>query len=179
MANQQDFEQVQSNAQEEMPVMQTKAVKKKKSNLGKLFLALVVASGVGFGAFAVMGGNVTELTGFAKQEEGGMAQVAEDVAFYSAMPKITVNLLSGNGQDEFVKVGAVLEYSDQNMEEIIFNRQARIIDSFTSLLRNLRVTDIKGSAGTQLLREELTKRANLVLHPHAINTVRFQEIIIQ
>ncbi len=179
MANQQDFEQVQNNAQAEMPVMQTKAVKKKKSNFGKLLLALVIASGVGFGAYTVMGGNVSQLTSFAKQDEAAVAQAVEDVAFYSPVPTITVNLLSGNGQDEFVKVGAVLEYSDQNMEEIIFTRQARIIDSFTSLLRNLRVTDIKGSAGTQLLREELTKRANLVLHPHAINTVRFQEIIIQ
>jgi flagellar FliL protein len=46
-------------------------------------------------------------------------------------------------------------------------------------LRELRPSDLNGSAGLFRLKEELTKRVNLALAPQQVNAVLFKEIIIQ
>jgi flagellar FliL protein len=55
----------------------------------------------------------------------------------------------------------------------------RLLDLFTTYLREIRPEELRGSAGTQRLREELMARANLVAAPVRINDVLFQEILVQ
>ena len=55
----------------------------------------------------------------------------------------------------------------------------RVVDAFQVHLRELRVTDLEGSAGLYRLRDELTKRVNLAVAPNKINAVLFKEIIVQ
>jgi flagellar FliL protein len=55
----------------------------------------------------------------------------------------------------------------------------RIIDLFQTYLREMRPEELRGSAGTQRLREELVARANLVAAPARVVDVLFQEIIVQ
>jgi flagellar FliL protein len=46
-------------------------------------------------------------------------------------------------------------------------------------LRELRVTDLEGSAGLYRLREELTRRVNVAIAPNRIRAVLFKEIVVQ
>ncbi len=55
----------------------------------------------------------------------------------------------------------------------------RVLDAFQVYLRELRATDLEGSAGIFRLKEELVRRVNLAVHPAAIDSVAFNEIIVQ
>jgi flagellar protein FliL len=55
----------------------------------------------------------------------------------------------------------------------------RIIDNFQVYLRELRVEDLKGSAGMYRLREELLLRVNAAVAPAKINDVLFKEMLVQ
>ncbi len=46
-------------------------------------------------------------------------------------------------------------------------------------MRELRPSDLNGSAGLFRLKEELTKRVNLALAPNQVNAVLFKEVVIQ
>ena len=46
-------------------------------------------------------------------------------------------------------------------------------------MRELRQSDLNGSAGLFRLKEELTKRVNTVISPDHVNAVLFKEVVIQ
>ena len=45
--------------------------------------------------------------------------------------------------------------------------------------RELRVEDLRGSAGVQRLREELLMRVNTAVHPIEVRDVLFKEMLVQ
>ena len=53
------------------------------------------------------------------------------------------------------------------------------VDWFQTFLREMRPSDLEGSAGLYRLRDELTRRVNLAVAPNKINAVLFKEIIVQ
>ena len=55
----------------------------------------------------------------------------------------------------------------------------RVIDQFQSYLRELRVEDVRGSAGVMRLKEELLRRANLAVAPTPVRDVLLKEMIVQ
>jgi flagellar FliL protein len=55
----------------------------------------------------------------------------------------------------------------------------RIIDNFQVYLRELRVEDLKGSAGMYRLREELLTRVSAAAHPIRVNDILFKEMLVQ
>ena len=55
----------------------------------------------------------------------------------------------------------------------------RVMDAFQTYLRELRPTDLDGSAGLYRLKEELTRRVNAAVAPNHITAVLFKEIIVQ
>jgi flagellar FliL protein len=55
----------------------------------------------------------------------------------------------------------------------------RLLDTFQTYLRELRPTDLDGSAGLYRLKEELTRRVNASIAPNRINAVLFKEIVVQ
>ena len=65
------------------------------------------------------------------------------------------------------------------MVEQIKPAMPRITDLFQTYLRELRSSDISGSAGLFRLKEEMLRRVNLAVAPAAVNTVLFREIVIQ
>jgi flagellar FliL protein len=46
-------------------------------------------------------------------------------------------------------------------------------------LRELRTTDLDGSAGIYRLKEELARRVNVAIHPARVDAVLFKEILVQ
>ena len=49
----------------------------------------------------------------------------------------------------------------------------------TAYLRELRPTDLDGSAGLYRLKEELTRRVNAAVAPNHVTAVLFKEIVVQ
>ena len=50
---------------------------------------------------------------------------------------------------------------------------------FQTYLRELRPSDLNGSAGMFRLKEELTKRVNYAVSPNQVSAVLFKEIVVQ
>ena len=55
----------------------------------------------------------------------------------------------------------------------------RIVDQFQGYLRELRVDDIKGSAGIMRLKEEMLRRINVAAAPYRVRDVLLKEMIVQ
>jgi flagellar protein FliL len=97
------------------------------------------------------------------------------------MPDVLVNLSSTGAGDrtQYLKVKVVLELPDQALSAQIQPVMPRLMDTFQTYLRELRPTDLDGSAGLYRLKEELTRRVNAAIAPARINAVLFKEIVIQ
>ncbi len=55
----------------------------------------------------------------------------------------------------------------------------RVMDTFQTYLRELRPSDLDGSAGLYRLKEELTRRVNATITPNRVNALLFKEIVVQ
>ena len=109
---------------------------------------------------------------------GGEAETAETAPVYDYdLPTMTVNLNSEKA--EFLKLSVTLELKDESMVELIEPRMTRVIDAFQVYLRELRRSDIEGSAGIYRLKEELRRRVNLAIYPAEVNGILFREILVQ
>jgi flagellar FliL protein len=133
-------------------------------------VALIAVGGIGGGAWHFLGGSRTEAAPAAK--------IKPPVFF--EMPDVLVNLSStGNDRTQYLKVKVVLELPDEAMKAQIEPLMPRLMDTFQTYLRELRPTDLDGSAGLYRLKEELTRRVNAAISPDHINAVLFKEIVIQ
>lgn len=121
---------------------------------------------------------------------GGEAEGAADIghrlaceggnACYYAMPKMVVNLAGTAGQrSPYMELELSLEAANGSAFNRIPELMPRLKDQLNSFLRELRVEDLNGSAGTFTLRRELLKRFNLVLDPKKIDAVLIEGMLIQ
>ena len=60
----------------------------------------------------------------------------------------------------------MLELPDQELVAQIQPVMPRVMDAFQTYLRELRPTDLDGSAGLYRLKEELTRRVNTAIAPN-------------
>jgi flagellar FliL protein len=96
------------------------------------------------------------------------------------LPDTLVNLSnSGAERPQYLKVKIVLELPEQGMVAQVQPVMPRVMDSFQTYLRELRPTDLEGSAGLYRLKEELTRRVNNAISPNRVNAVLFKEIVVQ
>ena len=96
------------------------------------------------------------------------------------IPEVLVNLSSsGAGRSHYLKAKIVLEVADAKIAEEIKPVLPRVLDAFQTYLREMRSSDLEGSAGLYRLRDELTRRVNLAVAPSKINAVLFKEIVVQ
>lgn len=102
------------------------------------------------------------------------ASAAAPSTFIFNLPEMTVNL-NTNGQGEsFMKVTVALEVADQAMMTEIQPRMAKVVDAFQVYLRELRPSDLQGSAGIYRLKEELLRRVNVAVAPAQIDGILFK-----
>jgi flagellar FliL protein len=91
-----------------------------------------------------------------------------------------VNLVGAPGERvQYLKVKVVLEVKEEPQVEKIKPALPRVTDLFQTYMRELRPSDLNGSAGLFRLKEELTKRVNTVISPDHVNAVLFKEVVIQ
>jgi flagellar FliL protein len=106
--------------------------------------------------------------------------VAGKPAIFVDLPDVLVNLSNaGSERTQYLKVKIVLELPDPEVVNQIQPLMPRVLDAFQTYLRELRPTDLDGSAGLYRLKEELTRRVNAAVAPNRITAVLFKEIIVQ
>ena len=80
---------------------------------------------------------------------------------------------------QYLKVKVVLEVKEEKQAEAIKPTMPRVADIFQTYLRELRASDLNGSAGLFRLKEELTRRVNAAVSPSQVSAVLFKEIVVQ
>ncbi|HEX5007320.1 MAG TPA: flagellar basal body-associated FliL family protein [Hyphomonadaceae bacterium] len=115
-----------------------------------------------------------------EQEMGRLLECEEGNPCYYAMPDLIVNLAAVDGQrEQSLKLDLVLEASDPANFDAVPAAMPRLKDQLNSFLRELRVEDLNGSAGTYRLRRELMKRFNVVMAPAKVDAVLIEGMLIQ
>jgi flagellar FliL protein len=99
---------------------------------------------------------------------------------YVEVPDMLVNLVGSPGERvQYLKLKIVLEVKEEKQVEAIKPTLPRVTDIFQTYLRELRSSDLNGSAGLFRLREELTRRVNAAVSPNQVSAVLFKEIVVQ
>lgn len=100
-------------------------------------------------------------------------------SLYMDMPDMVVNLSAVDNRSQYLKIKVALEAKEQAALDAIEPMMPRVLDLFQVYLRELRSSDLDGSAGIFRLKEELLRRINLTIHPNRVDRVLFKEIIVQ
>ena len=144
---------------------------------GKLKIMIAAA-----GLLVVIGGGIGAWLLFfhhSGEEMHAEAPAAKPPSFVD-VPEILVNLAGSPGERvQYLKVKLVLELKEEKQVEAIKPSMPRVTDIFQSYLRELRPTDLNGSAGLFRLKEELTKRVNVAVAPNQVSAVLFKEVVVQ
>ncbi len=90
-----------------------------------------------------------------------------------------VNLASDDDVPRHLRLTVQLELEDPEDRAAIEEVMPRVVNEFQVYLRELRVRDLRGSAGIYRLNVELLWRVNQAVAPAEIKDVLFQEILIQ
>jgi flagellar FliL protein len=143
---------------------------------GKLKLIIAVV-----GVLIILGGAATWFMFFRHHGEEVHAEAPPPKPpVYVEVPDLMVNLIGTPGERvQYLKVKLVLEVKEEKQAEAVKPSLPRVADIFQTYLRELRPSDLNGSAGLFRLREELTKRVNLAVAPSEISAVLFKEIVVQ
>ncbi|HXO68251.1 MAG TPA: flagellar basal body-associated protein FliL [Bradyrhizobium sp.] len=132
-------------------------------------------------ALLLTGGGAGTWFFFFRHHEEAHAEVAAPKApIFVDVPEVLVNLVGGPGERiQYLKVKIVLEVREEKQVETIKPNMPRVSDIFQTYMRELRASDLNGSAGLFRLKEELTRRVNVAVAPNQVNAVLFKEIVIQ
>lgn len=154
---------------------------KKPSRKKLLMIALPIILLGGIGAGVWFSGLADSLLGkdkvVASAEEG--LEEAERGTVYFELPQMLVNLSSSGRRTSFLKIVVSLELTNESDKASLEEALPRIIDNFQVYLRELRVEDLRGSAGLYRLREELLFRVNAAVSPARVTDVLFKEMLVQ
>jgi flagellar FliL protein len=101
------------------------------------------------------------------------------VPVFFDMPDQLVNLNTVGRKQAFLKLSISLELERADDLPRLQAVMPRVIDNFQVYLRELRVEDLRGSAGIYRLREELLTRVNAAAQPVKVTDVLFKEMLVQ
>lgn len=95
------------------------------------------------------------------------------------LPDIVANLNAGPRRAAFIKLKAKLELSRSEDQATVQAAMPRVLDLFQTYLREMRPEELRGTAGTYRLREELVSRTNIAAYPARVLNVLFTELLVQ
>lgn len=150
--------------------------KKSKAKLiiiGAVALVLLLGGGGAAAYFMGLFGKKAE-TAEHKEEDKTKA-----VAVFFPLGDLLVNLSGEGKRPNYLKIKVSLELADAKDVPLMEAIKPRIIDNFQVYLRELRVEDLRGSAGLYRLREELLLRVTEAAQPIRVRDVLFQEMLVQ
>ncbi len=114
-----------------------------------------------------------------KKGGGGHGEEGAGGPAFLEIPTITVNLYADDGSPRYLRLTVQLEVESEEDKLAVEAVIPRVIDQFQTYLRELRVRDLRGSAGIYRLQMELLWRVNQAAAPAEVKKVLFQEILIQ
>jgi flagellar FliL protein len=95
------------------------------------------------------------------------------------VPELVANLNAGGRRVSYIKLHAKLEIERAEDQAGVVAVMPRLQDMFQTYLREMRPEELRGSAGTWRLREELLARANIAASPAQISDVLFTDMLVQ
>jgi len=157
---------------------------KKKRRPKKLVLiagvvAVMLLAGLGGVAFYFLHARKAGDAAHAAEQSAGDADAKSAKAVFYNLGDLLVNLSGEGKHPNFLKVKISLELADEKDVPLIDAIKPRVVDNFQVYLRELRIEDLRGSAGMYRLREELLMRVTEAAQPVRIRDVLFQEMLVQ
>jgi len=167
-----DEEEKEGEASGDASAAEAAAKKKKK---------LMIVAGAALAAVLVIGGASAFLLGgkSSEEKESAASESAKGKAAYYPLGDMIVNLSGEGKRPNYLKVKVTLELADEKDAAMIDMIKPRIVDNFQVYLRELRIEDLRGSAGMYRLREELLMRVTEAAQPIRVRDVLFQEMLVQ
>ena len=153
----------------------TEAAPRKSRGKLLLFIGLPVLLGAG-GAGAWFAGLIP---GKAAEATSVAAAPATEKPVFVDMPDIVANLNAPGRRSSYIKLRSKLEVARAADARALQEAMPRLQDLFTTYLREVRPEELRGSAGTYRLREELMARASLAAPPAQVTDVLFVELLVQ
>ena len=147
--------------------------RKKWSGKKIVMIALPVLLLLGGGGFAAM----TFLGGDKAKEVS--AKPADPTVVFVDLPDMLVNLGAADRKSNYLKLSISLEVQGVENSEAVKAKMPRVVDNFQIFLREMRIEDLRGSAGMFRLKEELLTRVNTAVMPIKVTDVLFREMLIQ
>jgi flagellar FliL protein len=141
-------------------------------------LLVVLAGGGAAVYFLVLSAPKTDAAANASVQTAAANLPAAQATFFD-VPDIVVNIQGADAAPAYLKLSVALELDKVDAKAAIEPVMPRIIDQFQTYLRELRVEDIRGSAGVMRLKEELLRRVNLAVAPTPVRDVLLKEMIVQ
>jgi flagellar FliL protein len=138
-----------------------------------ILLLLVMGAGLWFT------GILPHMLGMEKHEEK-IAEAAKPVPpSYIDIPEMIANLNSNAHKPAYVKLAARIEVPKPEDVDKVRSALPRLQDMMQTYLREMRPEELRGSAGTYRLREELLVRANAAVAPAKVSDVLFTQMLVQ
>lgn len=158
--------------------------KKKKKLAGKtlvLFIILPILglAVIGFGAMKFFGGGDAVEEHVAEQQEVTPALQDPTQVNFVDLEEILVNIRTNDNSPTFLSMTVSLEINKDEDEKVLRAAMPRIDDKFQVYLKELRLEDLTGAAGTQRVKEELLRRVNIAAAPVKVNAVLIREMVVQ
>lgn len=155
-----------------------------KKGIPKLFIIIGAAALVvilaGAGLFMFLSSSSAPAEGEAAHGEAGAdGAAAAGHTFIFNLPPMIVNLNNEGADGAFMKLSVALEVANEEMMVEIQPRMAKVVDAFQVYLRELRRSDLEGSAGVYRLKEELLRRVNVAIYPSHVESILFKELLVQ
>jgi flagellar FliL protein len=114
--------------------------------------------------------------------DAAAAEAAEEAAtppFYFAMDELQDNLVSTGKRGNFLRLSLWLQVKNEEESKKLAGVMPRIVDSFHTYLRSLRIEDLQGADGVQRMRDELLMRARAAAKPVEIQDVLIKAMLAQ
>ena len=141
-----------------------------------LLAAPAVLAAVGAGLWF---GGILPLPGLGHAAKGAHDAARPAAPVYLEMPEIVANLNAGPRRSSYIKLHSRLELGRAEDADMVKAAMPRLLDMFQTYLRDMSPEELRGSAGTYRLREELIARANAAVAPARVVDVLFTEMLIQ
>ena len=136
-------------------------------------LLLVVGGGAG-ACFFLMKGDAA-----AEHEVAEEAPLTPPEVAFSEIEKLTVNIQGADNVPAYLQLSVSLEMENEEQKAAMESLLPRIKDQFQAYLRELRLEDLKGSAGVLRIKEELLRRVNVAAAPYKVRDVLLKEMLVQ
>jgi flagellar FliL protein len=155
---------------------------KPKKGKGKLVIILAVAVLAAAGAGGWFTGVIPKLLGkeHAAAEHGeAAAAAAKPDPIFLELPEVIANMNTAGRRAAYIKLRAKFELARKEDVGPVQAVMPRVVDLFQGYLREMRPEELRGTAGTYRLREELVARTNIAAAPARVTDVLFIELLVQ